>query len=346
MFREAKLASNADGRVLASPIWIWTAAPSGMARHSSGFGLSSFRRPGKKSGFVLWPKVTYRLQELTPGAAGNIDIMRTIVRFAITRSSTGCWISRKPCPESGTRWNATLNVPALTREKVIATVVKLLETTFIRVGNEEYAKENSSFGLTTLRDRHVKIEDGTIRFQFRGKSGQMHDIELHDPRLARIVRECRDLPGYELFQYKDKYGELHSVDSSDVNGYLQEVSGESFTAKDFRTWAGTVQTALRLAEAGDFKNEAEAKRNVVAAIKATAAKLGNRPATCKKYYVHPAVFDAYFDRSLLTTVCPPDPSDPASPETGARLHAEEECVIRLIRKQSAALLDALPGRAA
>ncbi len=234
-------------------------------------------------------------------------------------------------PQIRERVQQDLKRPDLSREKVIATVVRLLETTFIRVGNEEYAKENSSYGLTTLRNRHVQIEGNTLRFHFRGKSGQMHDISIEDRRLARIVRECRDLPGYELFQYADEFGELHALDSSDVNTFLREITGEDFSAKDFRTWAGTVQCALALAEIGPYTSEAEAKRNIVEAIKRTAARLGNRPATCRKYYVHPAILDAYLDGSLIESLgCASQPQDPPSP---TELRPEEKCVVKIIRKE-------------
>lgn len=240
----------------------------------------------------------------------------------------------KALPSIRAQVNKDLNRTNLSREKVVAAVVRLLETTFIRVGNEEYARENSSFGLTTLRDRHVKIEGDTLRFHFRGKSAQMHDISIQDKRLARIVRDCRDLPGYELFQYKDEFGELHSVDSSDVNGYLREISGEDFSAKDFRTWAGTIQTALALSSIGPFQSDTEAKRNIVEAIKQTAARLGNRPATCRNYYVHPAVLDAYLDNSLSGIVQAAASDTGKTPASG--LHPEEECVIAIIRKRNTA----------
>ncbi|MEP6715515.1 MAG: DNA topoisomerase IB [Terriglobia bacterium] len=242
----------------------------------------------------------------------------------------------KALPGIRRRVERDLRLEGLPREKVIATIVGLLEATFIRVGNEEYARENSSFGLTTLRDRHVKIEEGALRFQFRGKSGQMHDVALQDKRLARIVRECRDLPGYELFQYRDQLGELHSVDSSDVNGYLRQISGDSFSAKDFRTWAGTIQTALTLSEMGPSASATEAKKNVVEAIRRTAKRLGNRPATCRNYYVHPAIVDAYLEGSLRM--------EPGAQRTG--LHPEEEAVIAIIRRRSAAIIAALPLQAA
>ncbi len=231
--------------------------------------------------------------------------------------------------------------PGLPREKVLATVVRLLETTYIRIGNTEYAKQNKSFGLTTLRDRHVKVEDGTVRFRFRGKSSQDHDIAVHDKRLARIVRECQDLPGYELFQYVDANGDQHTIDSNDVNAYLREISGADFTAKDFRTWSGTVQAALELAEIGPAENETQLKHNVASAIKTVAGRLGNRPATCRKYYVHPAVLDAYADGTLFSCVKPPDGEFVPSGET---LHPEEQCVLRLITQRAMDPL-ALPGAA-
>ncbi len=239
----------------------------------------------------------------------------------------------KALPEIRAQVERDLRRQGLPREKVIATVVRLLETTFIRIGNEEYAKENSSFGLTTLRNRHVKFEgSGTMRFHFRGKSAQTHDIKVDDRRLARIVRECRDLPGYELFQYVDDCGELHAIDSTDVNGYLREVSGADFTAKDFRTWAGTVQTALALAESSPFTSETEAKRNMVEAIKHTATRLGNRPATCRNYYVHPAILDSYMEGCLADAIQKPRAEGP--------LHPEEQCVVEVIRKRSMVLMAA------
>ena len=253
----------------------------------------------------------------------------------------------KALPSIRSQVERDLAKPGLSREKVVATVVALLERTLIRVGNEEYVKENSSFGLTTLRDRHVRIDGSTLRFHFRGKSAQMHEITLEDKRLARIVRDCRDLPGYELFQYQDDFGEIHSVDSADVNGYLREITGDDFTAKDFRTWAGTVQTALTLAATGPFETQAEAKRNIVQAIKDTAARLGNRPATCRNYYVHPAVLESYADKTLFEFVKEPESESEAQYSPGAReLHPEEKCVVDLIRVKSAALMEALPLRAA
>jgi len=182
----------------------------------------------------------------------------------------------------------------LTRERVLAAVVQLLEKTLIRVGNDEYARENGSFGLTTMRDQHAKVNGSTVRFEFRGKSGIQHAVDLHDAGLARIIKACRELPGYELFQYVDENGRRQAVDSADVNAYLRELSGEDFTAKDFRTWAGTVMAATELAGVA-FKSATEAKRNVVKAIERVAKRLGNTKAVCRKSYIHPAVLDAYMN---------------------------------------------------
>jgi DNA topoisomerase-1 len=186
----------------------------------------------------------------------------------------------------------------LPREKILATVVRLLETTLIRVGNEEYARDNDSFGLTTLRARQVKVNGSKVRFHFRGKSGVEHAIELEDRRMASIVRRVRDLPGQELFQYVDEDGAQRSIGSDDVNAYLKEISGEDFTSKDFRTWAGTVLAARALARLGAFDSQAQAKRNVVTAVEAVAGLLGNTAAVCRKCYIHPAVIESYLEGRL------------------------------------------------
>jgi DNA topoisomerase-1 len=190
----------------------------------------------------------------------------------------------------------------LSREKVLATVVRLLETTLIRVGNREYARSNKSYGLTTMRDKHVIVDDAKVTFKFRGKSGKHHSITLNDRRLARIVKRCRDLPGYELFQYIDERGQQQTIGSADVNDYLREITGQDFTAKDFRTWAGTVLAAMALRELAPHSSATEAKRNVVRAIEHVAEQLGNTPSICRKCYVHPAVLDAYLDGSLVETL--------------------------------------------
>jgi DNA topoisomerase I len=190
----------------------------------------------------------------------------------------------------------------LTRTKVVATVVRLLETTLIRVGNEEYARQNRSYGLTTLRDGHVDVSGARVRFRFRGKSGRDHVIDLRDRRLSRIVKRCQDLPGQQLFQYVDEGGHRRSVESADVNAYLREVTGGDFTAKDFRTWSGTVLAAWALHELAPGPRKAPVKRNVVRAIESVSARLGNTVAVCRKCYVHPAVVDAYLDGSLVATL--------------------------------------------
>jgi DNA topoisomerase-1 len=190
----------------------------------------------------------------------------------------------------------------LPREKVLATVVRLLEKTLIRVGNDEYARSNRSYGLTTLRDGHVDVKGPRVRFSFRGKSGVEHEIDLNDHRLAKIVKQCRDLPGYDLFQYVDENGERQTVGSGEVNAYLKEITGQDLTSKDFRTWAGTVLAAQLLSEYGPFSSSTEAKRNVVAAIEQVAKRLGNTKAVCRKCYIHPAVIDAYLDGSVLETI--------------------------------------------
>lgn len=205
-------------------------------------------------------------------------------------------------PQIRRRTDADLRRDGLPREKVLAAVVRLLEKTFIRVGNDEYARANRSFGLTTMRDGHVKISGSTVRFSFRGKSGVGHALTLDDRRLAKIVKQCRDLPGQELFQYKDETGAVVDIGSGDVNAYLKEITGEEFTSKDFRTWAGTVLAAQLLREYEHVDSQARAKKNVVAAIEQVAKQLGNTRAVCRKCYVHPAVIDAYLDGSMLKTM--------------------------------------------
>ena len=200
------------------------------------------------------------------------------------------------------RVEADLMRPGLPKEKVLAAVVRLLEATLIRVGNEEYAKENHSYGLTTLRQQHVDVNGARIRFEFRGKSGVEHEIDLEDARLAGIVRQCHELPGQELFQYIDDAGDWHDVDSTHVNDYLHEIAGEEFTAKDFRTWSGTVLAAAALGALDGFSTAAQAKKNIVRAVESVAHKLGNTKAVCRKCYVHPAVFEGYLDGTLLPSL--------------------------------------------
>jgi DNA topoisomerase-1 len=201
-------------------------------------------------------------------------------------------------PDIRRRLESDLALAGLPKQKVLAAILKLMELTRIRVGNEEYAKTNNSYGLTTLQDDHVDISGSKIYFNFRGKSGVDHEIEVKDKRLAKIVKRCQDIPGQELFQYVDEEGNAQRITSTDVNDYLREITGQDFTAKDFRTWAGTVLAAFHLSEIGRFTSQTAAKKNITQAIKAVAAHLGNRPATCRKYYVHPAILEAYLDESL------------------------------------------------
>ncbi len=183
--------------------------------------------------------------------------------------------------------------PGLPREKVLATIVRLMEETHIRVGNEEYARENKSYGLTTMRNKHVEVHGSHITFTFQGKSHVHHTIDLQDRRLAKIIQRCEDIPGYELFQYLDHDGNPHSIDSSDVNEYLRDITHQHFTAKDFRTWAGSVLAANLLSEFEPWTTSTQAKKNVVEAIKRVAERLGNTPSVCRKCYVHPAVLEHY-----------------------------------------------------
>jgi DNA topoisomerase-1 len=196
-------------------------------------------------------------------------------------------------PEIRRRSRRDLKAHGMPREKVLAAAVQLLDKTLIRVGNDEYAADNNSYGLTTLRNRHAKVNGSDICFRFRGKSGQPHDFCITDAGLAEIVRQCQDLPGQELFGYVDENGQVQDVDSGDVNEYLREVAGQEFSAKDFRTWGGSVTGIEVLRQLGPASSQAQAKKNVIAAVKTAAERLNNRPATCRKFYVHPQVITAY-----------------------------------------------------
>jgi DNA topoisomerase I len=194
-----------------------------------------------------------------------------------------------------------LSAPGLPRRKVIAAVVQLLEKTLIRVGNDEYARDNNSFGLTTMRNTHVRVSKSTLRFRFKGKAGKLHDIAFNDGRLARIVRRCQDLPGHELFGYVDDDDRVQDIGSADVNEYLREVTGQDFTAKSFRTWAATVLAACALQEFPESRSQAHGKRNINKAVEAVAGLLGNTPSICRKSYIHPAMLEAYLQGTLPRT---------------------------------------------
>lgn len=224
-----------------------------------------------------------------------------------------------------------MRLRSLKREKVLATVVHLLETTLIRVGNEDYARANKSYGLTTLRNRHVEIDGGELKFEFKGKSGRSWNLKIRDRRVAKVVKQCQELPGQQLFQYLDDEGERLAVTSSDVNDYLREISGAQITAKDFRTWAGTVLAAMALSEFESVDSAALAKRNVKAAIERVAARLGNTPTICRKCYVHPEVVQSYLDGQVLSAV--KDEIDAELRDDLAFLEPEEAALLALLRKR-------------
>jgi len=225
-----------------------------------------------------------------------------------------------------------LDAPDLSRHQILATVVRLLDKTLIRVGNHEYARENQSFGLTTLRERHVQVEGSVMRFTFRGKSGVKHSVALTDRRLARIIQQCQDLPGQELFQYLDASGTRQTVSSGDVNGYLREITSRDVTAKDFRTWAGTMLAARELRSVGPAANRKEAERNIVRAIDLVAERLGNTRTVCRKYYVHPAVLTAYLDGVTAPPAAPAEPRRTGRERVTAALRREEIVVLQFLQE--------------
>ncbi|HEX3557302.1 MAG TPA: DNA topoisomerase IB [Thermoanaerobaculia bacterium] len=322
----------------------------GIRRRKSGTGFSYVDPQGKT---VKDPKVIERIKKLAippawtdvwicPRANGHLQATGRDAKGRKQHRYHPDWRSIRDetkfgrmilfgeaLPKIRERVEADLALRGLPREKVLAAVVKLLETTLIRVGNPEYVKQNNSFGLTTLRNRHVEISGATLRFEFRGKSGKEHSVEIHDRRLARIVKQVRDLPGQKLFQYLDENGERQSVSSEDVNDYLRAATGEDFSAKDFRTWGGTVLALSALLELGPCETEKEASRAVVEAVKRVSASLGNRPAICRKFYVHPLVIESYLEGSLtqaLETAAngSPDEEDP----TGLRkLETQVLCLL-------------------
>lgn len=208
----------------------------------------------------------------------------------------------KALPRIRRRVARDLRRKGLGREKLLATMLRLLETTLVRVGNEEYVRANGSIGLSTMRDRHVRVRRGTIEFKFKGKSGKHHEIEFHDPRLAEIVRRAQDLPGQKLFQYVAEDGTRQNITSDDINTYLREIAGAEFSAKDFRTWAGTVLAAIALSQFQRFETKKQAKKNVVAAIERVAERLGNTPSVCRKCYVHPVVLNSYLDGATVEVI--------------------------------------------
>lgn len=230
-------------------------------------------------------------------------------------------------PKIRQRVAADLRRHGLSREKVMATIVRLLETTLIRVGNDEYVRQNGSHGLTTLHNHHAKVRGEQITFEFKGKSGKRHRIDLRDARLARMVRRCQELPGQDLFGYVDAEGKVHDVTSGEVNDYLREIAGSDFSAKDFRTWAGTVLAAVALRQFEAFKTQVEAKRNTLRAVESVAQLLGNTPAVCRKCYVHPVILDGYLTGHTIANLRRSRPG-----QSPTRLRPEETAVLKLIRK--------------
>jgi len=224
-----------------------------------------------------------------------------------------------------------LTLRSLSRERVLATVVQLLESTLIRVGNEEYARTNKSYGLTTLKNRHVEVNRSALKFNFEGKSGKVWRLDIQDRRIAKVIRACQDLPGQELFQYVDGEGQIRDVTSSDVNAYLREITGEDITAKDFRTWHGTVLAAMALAEFEKFDSGAGAKRNIRDAIRKVAGRLGNTPSICRKCYVHPEIINTYVEGLLLLEV--KQKVEEELREDMSTLGPEEVAVLTLLRSR-------------
>ena len=237
----------------------------------------------------------------------------------------------KALPKIEQRLRKDLALPGLSRAKVLATVVQLLEQSLIRVGNEEYARENKSFGLTTMQDRHVDVKGSKLRFRFRGKSGRQHEVDVTERRIARIVSQLQDLPGQSLFQYVDDEGKVREITSQDVNEYLREISDQDFTAKDFRTWAGTVLAAIALSTADAFETKKQAKANVKNAIGAVAKILGNTPAVCRECYIHPAVVAAYFNGNSINGF---KAKTEEEVEKGIDLASAQAAVLRLLQNDA------------
>jgi len=235
-------------------------------------------------------------------------------------------------PRVRERIERDLRSPDLGRRQMLATVVRLLDRTLIRVGNDEYVRENRSYGLTTLRRRHVRVDGAMLRFEFRGKSGVDHTVTIADPRLARIIQRCRDLPGQELFQYLDASRKRQSVSSDDVNAYLRELTGRDITAKDFRTWGGTMLAAVELRRLGAAASRREADRNIIAAVDAVAERLGNTRAVCRKYYVHPALLQAYL-MGLAVPTPPPLSRRARRKQPGAALRRDEVLVLQFLQER-------------
>ncbi|WP_210348215.1 DNA topoisomerase IB [Methylobacterium sp. SD274] len=322
----------------------------GLTRRRSGTGFSYRDAKGKP---VRDPKILKRVRSLAvppaytdvwicPRADGHIQATGRDAKgrkqyryhpdFRQARDSTKfehIMAFADALPAIRARVEEDMSRRGLSREKVLATIVHLLEATLIRVGNDDYARTNKSYGLTTLRDPHVTVAGAELTFRFKGKSGKMWNLSVKDRRVARIVKSCQDLPGQELFQYIDDAGETRDVTSADVNAYLREITGQEITAKDFRTWAGTVLAALALQEFEAFDSAAKAKKNLRAAIESVSARLGNTPTICRKCYIHPEILDGYLEGALLIQVA--DAVKDELRDDIARLKPEEAAVLGLLR---------------
>ncbi|RZI76960.1 MAG: DNA topoisomerase IB [Pseudomonas sp.] len=297
--------------------------------------IASLAIPPAYTDVWICPKANGHIQATGRDAKGRKQY-RYHAKFREVRDSTKyehMLDFAKALPSVRERIDADLKKRGLPREKVLAAVVYLLETTMIRVGNADYAKQNKSYGLTTLQDRHVAIEGSELRFNFKGKSGKRWKLRLKDRRIAKIVKASQDLPGQHLFQYIGEDGEQYEVTSNDINAYLKEISGRDITAKDFRTWNGTVLAALALAEYEKVDSQAAAKRNVRAAIEAVASRLGNTPTVCRKCYIHPEVFDSYLSDELVLEAR--DAVEKELREDLARLRPEEAVVLAFLQRRLA-----------
>jgi DNA topoisomerase I len=322
----------------------------GIRRRTSGKGFTYARADGSR---LTEPDILRRIKSLAippawidvwicPFADGHIQATgrdakgrkqyRYHPRFREVRESTKyehvvAFAEALPGVRAKVREHMALR--GLPREKVLATVVHLLETTLIRVGNGDYAKQNNSYGLTTLKTRHVAVDANEVRFRFTGKSGKQWSLRVKDRRIAKIIKACQELPGQELLQYLDEEGNPQDVTSSDVNAYLKEITGKGITAKDFRTWAGTVLAAMALNEMQSFDSAAQAKRNLRTAIENVAARLGNTPTICRKCYVHPDVLTSYLDGKLVLEIKAAVESELRDALAG--LQPEEAAVLAMLR---------------
>ena len=284
------------------------------------------------SGFALLSTATSKQRAATPRGENNTAIMRVSASAESTKyEHVVAFADALPSIREKVREHMSLR--GLPREKILATAVHLLETTLIRVGNDDYAKQNNSYGLTTLKNRHVAVDANEVRFRFTGKSGKQWSLRVRDRRVAKIIRACQELPGQELIQYVDRQGVCQDVTSTDVNDYLKEITGKDITAKDFRTWAGTVLAAMALTEVESFDSAAQAKRNLRRAIEKVSARLGNTPTICRKCYVHPEVLNSYLDGNLVL-------------EIKAQAESELRTNVGSLKPEEAAVLALLRGRLA